>query len=631
MARRDEISSTERLLGMIRDNSREEVMENPPALHKNKGNNRRFGNHLGKRKNVSVGIDFGSNELRLVKVRHFSEDQKKLVGYKKIPFDPQAPWGSPDFYRFLRPALDDFCGSPGKTELWCALPSARIAIRRLLIPKIPKKQIANAVLWGLRKEIQFDVDKTVFDYNILGDSSKEDSNRTEVIAWTALKEEVRYYRDLFYNKCGYPLTGLSLAPFSIQNLIQNKVIRIKDNVIGSLFVGREYSRIDILESGHLVLTRRIKNAIISMIECIMDAFNAGNEGEESPAGNVSGTGLPIDHKQAERILFSVSSDAVPLVEGEAGFGLEKADIYKMIVPALRRLVRQVERSFKNYSTNSKNAAVSRLLLAGTINSFDRVADYVGSQTGLPYEKIDPLASGRYIIDKIPDPDSSKGRSSFVHAAGMAVSEYDRTPNLLFTYEDKERTINIKRTNLGIFAVFFVLISICMGFFLWQGYAKGIKESKLANLRSALEKYSPRVDHSYMMQLSAKASMKQQTLKEYSKRYMGLAVIGEISRITTPNIRLLSIRVDLGGIVTEKNSKKSSDKKNEKKTDKRSGKKVVLDGIVLGGDKHLESYLAEYLLRLENSPVFSSPVVLSRTRGYYDDKEALQFKVNVELI
>jgi hypothetical protein len=112
-------------------------------------------------------------------------------------------------------------------------------------------------------------------------------------------------------------------------------------------------------------------------------------------------------------------------------------------------------------------------------------------------------------------------------------------------------------------------------------------------------------------------LKQQTLKRYSKKYMGLAVVGEISRITPSDVRLLNIRVNLGGVVQDK--------------EKAPVKNVTLEGIIRKGGKNLESSLAEYLLRLENSPIFSNPTVRNSTKGYFNDEEALQFVVNIELI
>ena len=100
-------------------------------------------------------------------------------------------------------------------------------------------------------------------------------------------------------------------------------------------------------------------------------------------------------------------------------------------------------------------------------------------------------------------------------------------------------------------------------------------------------------------------------------YMGLAVVGEISRITTPDVRLLSMKIALGGMGEDK--------------EKSALKNVTLEGVIQKGEKNLDSALAEYLLRLENSPIFKNPNIQSSTKGFVNGDEALQFTVNVELI
>jgi len=59
--------------------------------------------------------------------------------------------------------------------------------------------------------------------------------------------------------------------------------------------------------------------------------------------------------------------------------------------------------------------------------------------------------------------------------------------------------------------------------------------------------------------------------------------------------------------------------------------LVLEGIIFGGHQPLESSLAAYVLRLENSLLFSQPSIRKSTLGYYEDKEALQFTVHIKLV
>jgi hypothetical protein len=176
--------------------------------------------------------------------------------------------------------------------------------------------------------------------------------------------------------------------------------------------------------------------------------------------------------------------------------------------------------------------------------------------------------------------------------------------------------NVRRINMGVFVVFFIIMGICLGYFVWQGYVKGQKELRMAQAQQKLEQYRPRVDQNYIVQLTAKAKHKQQVSKEYSKRYMGLAIVKEIASITTPNVRLLSMKANLGQVTGDKETEVQ--------------KTLVLEGVIFGSHQTLESSLAAYVLRLQNSPLFSRPSIRKSTLGYYEDKEALQFTVRIDM-
>lgn len=624
MPKNDEITSTERLLGLIRNDEKGiDVPEAQLSQQSQETLKPRPVRSWGMKKNITVGVDFGYTDVKLVKIRQSSEKQWHLLGYRSVPLDPQIPKESPEFSGFFRKTLTSFCGSSGKFALWSSVPSEGIEIRNVLIPKVPKRQVANVVFWSLKKEVPFDENKSVFDFEILGEVEKEGVNRTSVLAWAVPEREVLQLKALF-NRSGFPLTGLSLYPFAIQNILRTGLIKTDGKTVGALFVGREWSRIDIFSSGNLVLARWIKTGINSMIEGIMEKvkedpsvlYGKGKNGENVyiPPGIDGQTA--IDSNQAGRILFSLSSDSPPLTEAEPGFALKEVDIYKMIFPALQRLVRQVERSTRHYSLKSGNDSVKIFYTVGEINSFKRVVDYIGNQVGLPGDTIDPLEPGSSFMRDISVPGSASGRASFAPAVGMALSSNSRTPNLLFTSEHKERMGNVRRINMGVFVVFFITMAICLGFFMWQGYVKGKKEVRVAQLQQKLEQYRPRVNKEYIVQLTEKAKQKQHVSKEYSKRYAGLAIIKEITSITTPNVRLLSMKANLGQVSGDK---KAGVRKN-----------LILEGVIFGSHQTLESSLAAYVLRLENSPLFSRPSVRKSALGYYEDKEALQFTVHIDM-
>lgn len=616
VATQDEISSTEKLLELIRseDNTEVEYPDSVAPPHPPKSLKTALIKAWPlKKKGITVGVDFGYKELKLVKVRQSSDKQWVLLGYTSVPFDPEIPKQAHEFATFLNDTLMEFCSSSRKSELWCLLSSAKVEIRHTRIPKVPKKQVANAVYWTAKKEISFDEKQSVFDFEILGDVTEEGIQKTSVMVYTAPRNEIEQLQELF-SRSGFPLTGISIGPFAIQNLLRTNWLETGEDTVPSLHISGDWSRIDIFSSGSLVFTRGIKVGINSLIQGIKEGL--GHAQKRDIPGTLE-IEVPIEMDHARKILFRLIPDCPPLTKSDPGFDLKKEEIFRMILPALERLVSQIERSLKHYSLQLGNESISKIYLSGEICVFERLVDYISEQIGLSSEIIDPFVPGSPFIGEVSTPSSISERASFAHSVGMALSNSFRTLNCIFTYREKEQLARIAHTNRGIIAAFVFMMIICVGIVIWQGRIAEGKKAKAIALSRQMEQYSPCINQSIILQLAANAKRNSYSLKEYSRKYLGMAVIGEISKMTPSNIRLLGITANLGRI--------SGDK------DKLPTKTVVLEGLVFGDQQTFNASLATYLVKLENAPLFSQPSIHKSTVEYHDKKKVLHFTVHMKLV
>jgi len=400
--------------------------------------------HLAKilplKKTITVGVDIREKELKLAKVKQPSDQRSELLDFKSVPLEPNIPKDSPEFSEFLRVALSDFCGPSEKCELWAVMSSAFLEMRDIRIPsKVPKDQILNAVYWTIKKEVPFNEKESLLNFEILGDVFEQGISKTAVRVYTAPREEVAQLRDLFA-KSGYALTGISVAPFAIQNLIRVQWIKADQKAVASLYVGTERSRIDIFNSENLVFTRGIKTGMNSLVEGILEGLKKAQEENKFSLTDDGAFHLTMHDEQvalnienARKILFSLAPDFASSTEDEPGFFLKEEEVFSMILPALERLVRQIERSVKHYSLTLGNDVVSKLYLGGEINNFKKLVGYIKEQVGLPIDTIDPLAPGTTCLGGLTSPGSISERTSYVPALGMALSSNPHTPNFLFNY------------------------------------------------------------------------------------------------------------------------------------------------------------------------------------------------------
>lgn len=547
-----------------------------------------------------------------------------MLEYARIPFDSDIPRESPQFYQFLRPVLANFCANSKNVEIWCTISSARVETRHLRIPKVSQKQIPNSAYWSYQKASSFSEKENLFDFELLGEVQEGGNPKFDIMAYTAPQAEIRELRDLF-SKSGFPLTGISIVPFAFQTLLRTGRIVTNDTHVSCLYIGRDWSRIDIFSEGNLMLSRGIKAGVKTMIEALRTEIE-GNLFElsiaKSPTKDTAGIRnikkkLKFELDQAHQLFFGAIHKKSPSPMEERQRLLKEEKIFKMILPALERLVRQVERTLKHFSLNYENARVGKIYISSGVNPHQRIIDYISEELGVPTEILNPFADSDNFISLTPSPEVVSEQSSYVPAMGMALASNSLTPNFFYTYKDKQKAVRVQRINRSVFAGFLLLIAICVGVSYYQSSTLKEKENQRAKLQQQLENNTLRVDQGLILKLVDEIQSKKREILEIGKRYTAVAVISELADLTPANVRLFSISARLNNI--------PGDKKGEKNRD------LVLSGIVRGDRLTMESTLASYLMDLKNSPLFDKPALSKKSFERYEDQEVLNFTARLILL
>jgi hypothetical protein len=330
-----------------------------------------------------------------------------------------------------------------------------------------------------------------------------------------------------------------------------------------------------------------------------------------------------------------------LAVGDAGYSLTKEGKFRIILPALERLVRQVERTFEHYNNNIGKDSVSRIYVTSAMNIYPPLISYVGEQLGIESDILDPLDPGQLRFDKDAGKANLSERIALAPALGMALSDNSYTPNLLFTAREKQQITNINRVNRGIFAALVIASLISAGFFLYQLGIITKKNVDISRLQKQLEQYKPYLDQNELMQMAAKSKQQKYSSRAYSERYRGMAVIGELSALTPANIRLVNLKADFGAADTQKANEPPkaapADKKEAAKEPAKeqtpTGKmgNLIVEGIVVGNRQSLESSLAVYLMKLQDSPIFRQVTIQKNSVENVKKRDILRFTINMKII
>jgi Tfp pilus assembly PilM family ATPase len=614
VARLSDTTSTEKLLKVIRS-KKDEVPPAPmgaanPVPPKTGRSKTPLPKLINLRKSSTVGIDIGHDYLRLVRAEETAGGKLEIVDRRRFAVPPRTPRDSPEFAAFLKSSLALICGSAKQPDLWVNMSAAGVDVRHVRIPRVSKKQLSNVVYWTTRKETPFDEKEMIFDFETQGEVIEQGIPKTAVMVYTAPRREIEDVKALF-SRIGRPLTGISIVPFAVQNLFRTAWIPAIEGTVASLFIGNDFSRIDVYSRDNLVMTRGIKAGLSSMAEALMDRLNERKQDPEAPA-------LTIE--QCRKIIRSLSPDSPPLQETDAGVDLKEEDIFGMIQPALERLSLQVERTIEHYAVMMPGEGIARIFVSGAMNIYQPIVEYVGVQLGIPSAVLDPLSEQESAV--CPDVDDTgcvSERIAFGPALGLALSDSNYTPNLMFTYRDKERQASIKRINQAVFAGFIAVVLICSVAFIYQNQAIKQQKAEIAGLETEFARLGAPVDRNQILQLVAKVKQRNELSKVYAERYLGMVLISELAALTPKDIRFTDLKITLGpSPVGAKDAAKA-------RVDE-----IIVEGLILGERQMFETSLAGYTMSLEASPLFKQVVVQKNSVEPYLKGEALHFTLSIKV-
>ena len=641
----NDITSTEKLLDIIRGKKKASqpaaLADKTPLPSPPKKIKLAFAGKVSLQKSILVGIDIGHDFLRLVKTTRSSDKNWQLLDYQSIPLNRLARKGTPEFLNFLKNEITRFCGFYQKVNIWAIMSAANVNVRHIRIPKVAKNEIENFVFWSIKKEAPFNENETLLDIKILEEITDQGVPKWFVMAYTAPNREIEEIKNIF-SKIGLPLTGISIVPFAVQNIFRTGWMPALDGTVASLFIGNDFSRIDIYAKGTLVMTRGIKAGINSMVESLSEFLLEQNQGTTDAAKEKTPV---IGMEQARKVLFSLSPDSKALKEQDAGYPLTEKEKFQIILPALERLARQIDRTFEYYN----QAPVSKIFVTTAMNIYQPLIAYVGEQLGIESEVLNPFDHNLSGIDGSVRTESLSERVALTPALGMALSSETHTPNLLFTYKDKQLQTKSTLIKVGAFALLAAVAILSVGVFLYELSVSSIKKSDMSRLQKQLTQFQPNVNKSDILQLAVKAKQQKYTSRAYSERYRSMAVLGELSALTPTHIRLINLKADFGTILPDKATDKAKETPKEAGKESASGEKkepaketqkepaggkmgnLVVDGVIFGDRRTLESSLAGYITNLQASPLFRQISIQKNSVERIKKRDVLRFTMNMKIL
>lgn len=635
LSRNKDTSSTENLLKLIRGGKEtDETAESGRETTVRPSLRSRL---LPFRRQITIGIDLRYDRINLVKVHQVSDHQWILTDYQSVACEQPLSLEPDLFVQFIKPLLKRFCSLSRKEELWLVTAFSHLDIRTLEIPEAGRRDLDNTVFWSYQKHHPINGKEYIFDFQPVDDPSSAGEGKIEVVACSARKANIEKLRHLF-SRAGFPLAGISLYPFAMQNLFTTDVIETKGNSVCCLYFGMVWSRIDIfLPEGRLAFSRTIRASQESMVEAIYAAVNDADvhaPAEVQGAAVVPSLARKQRHEEAlplaeaQRIFSALVQGTPPLAEvmAENGLALSEEDILTIMMPAVERLGWQVERTIETYQANPRRKPVKQIFVSGRMSSYPPLIEMLGEQLQhtVAAADLDPFSSRRLRLNNVSRPGTRPERNTLTPAVGTALSRTFSTPSFTFTHADKQKFFRARRLSFSLCIVMVLIAFLFLGGYGWQQYRIHQARTEIRRLEQSLARRIQEnsgffIDRSLIEAQVERIEAKRERLKAEAKRRLGLRVLQEVGIATPDNVRLTQLTLQMGPETPA-----------EKKEGKRQKKSLVLEGFVRGNPLTFDSTLLVYMENLKARTIFEAPVVRKKVEGDFRSERVMRFTVQVDL-
>ncbi len=614
MASEHEISSTERLLNLVRGNDADTSDSLGGKPKPRVWDKLRLGNLSFLGSKSYIGVEFFRDNLNLVHIVR-SQSRFHLVRTLSIPLRQEMDLENPEFANILQGQLQKM-DPGGKARIWASLPATAGEIWSCKVPKV-RKGLTNVVYWSARKEKSFDPSEYMFDYRIKAPETEGGVTKLGAEVCIASRREVNRYQKVFAD-IGYPLTGLTLPAFGLENLIHNGWADPGVETYAILYIGETYSYIVIYSQGMILLSRVIRTGWDSILDALSMEYSRqapGNAKHDS-------TGSDMVLKESPSMTREQAADLlarIPVTEDAGEFQGEQQpsweQILNMVHPALERLARQLERTIDHSVNMLSNPAPEFIYIAGAISYLPGLPEFFTEELGISTDLLDVLQYPGKKDSGISGSAHLAKRMYLVSAAGLAMPSH-QTINFLHTAMDRDQEKNAMR-NANIVAA-----SCALAFVLVAGYwyyslqeLEEVKTSK-KQLEQELSEYDPRLEMDMLTRMAEEHKQGMRDVRKYARRLQVVAVLSELTRITPEYIHVQELRLEPAegeGLPEE------------------AGLSLAVDGFIRGDPGDFRSRITSYFSQLRDSPFFVSSQLQSREiHEIPDGEEIYRFVINIEL-
>ncbi|MFT7301574.1 MAG: type IV pilus assembly protein PilM, partial [Akkermansiaceae bacterium] len=567
------------------------------------------------RQGATVGIEIGYSTIYMVLLRKASDGRICFEECRTFEFDPGLRPESPLFTPILKAALQQFCGSSKELAIWAAPRLDRARVHHLNLPQVSPTRLPGAVYWGLQREEPFLEKETVVDFQVEeGGAPNASLNITGVIVDREGIEEIQQA----FSRAGYPLTGIGIPLFALRNLVNLRGNEKQDAPVLICKLGQRTTSVSVLFEGRLVFTRNLPLGLQHLGEALLVKTLVK---ELDPAPSLAEAYLA----EACHLVLKLGWEEEALSSDECQ---QHENVLELLRPILLRMVRQIERTMEYYQSNFDTEPIETIFLGGAIAARGHLFQYISGQLSPRVIAIDPFDTPE-LQAKTALPADNADRIAYGPAFGLALEGAQLGINLTYTYKECQDENKHRKIATAVSILLIFLTAATTFFHHRQQTQLRSLNAERDDLDRSLSSLGLRLTETIITEATEKVRALQERRRAATKRYEGLALLSEITRLTPENISLLHVSVAMGSSITLLDDPAAKGRPIKTAADAKGT--LLLKGIVNGERSSLETSLTIYIARLDQSQLFHAVEVDSTKLVESSDELHLTFTLKVKTI
>jgi type IV pilus assembly protein PilM len=319
-----------------------------------------------------IGLDLGSASLKLVELEQ-TAGGPRLVKHLIQDLPAGAAPGA-DRAGWLQAALKEFDAE----RLHVSLSGPEVALRRVQMPLMSRRELAEAVKWQVKEQIPFPVAEAVLDVQVVGEVWDKDIKKQDVLVAVASRSAVESVVALL-ERSGAHVASLVPTPFAAWRSAAALVPGLAQGSVAMIEVGARGTQVTIAKDGHIRLIRDLNVGSASVAEALVGPF-VSERGE-----------IAIDHAKAQALIRRYGV-FIEDTEGATEEGVSFFHLSSLMRPVLEHLLTELSRVLAFYKVQMDEAGVSRAILCGGGATLNKLQAFLADGLGIPVEVFNPLAA-----------------------------------------------------------------------------------------------------------------------------------------------------------------------------------------------------------------------------------------------